>query len=75
MKCFPNSFLEKSDGGSHLIIVHKVQYVCTNVFLISKGSDARLPYLQDHLISVDTVFITVKLGYNVIKRTEYFVLL
>ena len=75
MKCFPNSFPEKSDGGSHLIIVHKVRYVCTDVFLISEGSGARLPYLQGHLLSVDTVFITVKLGYNVIKRTEYFVLL
>ena len=50
--------------------MHKDQYVCTHVFLITEGSGAGLPYLQDHLILVDTVFITVKLGYNVMKRTE-----
>ena len=55
--------------------MHKVQYVCTDVFLITEASGARLPYLQGHLISVDTVFITVKLGYNIMKMTEYFVLL
>jgi len=41
--------------------VHKVQYVCTDVFLITEGSGVRLPYLPGHLISVDTVFIKVKL--------------
>jgi len=38
--------------------VHKVQYVCKDVFLITEGSGAGLPYLQGHLILVDTVFIT-----------------
>jgi len=41
-----------------------------HVFLITEGSGAGLPYLQGHLISVDKVFNTVKLGFNVIKRTE-----
>ena len=60
-KFFLNSSPEKSDGRSLLIIVHKVQYVCTDVFLITEGSGVRLPYLPGHLISVDTVFIKVKL--------------
>jgi hypothetical protein len=70
MKFFPNSFPQKSDGRSHLIIVHKVQYVCSDIFLRSESSGVRLPYLQGHLISVDTVFITIKLGYNVMKSTK-----
>jgi len=41
--------------------VHKVQYVSTDVFLITEGSGVRLPYLPGHLTSVDTVFIKVKL--------------
>ena len=55
--------------------MHKDQYVCIDVFQITGGSRVRLPYLLGHLISVDTVFITVKLGYNVTKRTEYFVVM
>jgi len=32
-------------------------------------------FARSSYISVDTVFVTVKLGYNTMKRTEYFVLL
>jgi hypothetical protein len=45
--------------------VHKDQYVCIDVFQITGGRGVRLPCLQGHLISVDTVFITVEPGYNV----------
>ena len=55
--------------------MHKDQYVCIDVFQITGGRGARLPYLQSHLISVLTVCITVKLGYNVMKRTVYFVVI
>jgi hypothetical protein len=53
----------------------KFSLFCTDVFLITEDSGARLPYLQGHFISVDTLFITLKPSYNAKKRTEYFVLL
>ena len=55
--------------------MHKDQYVCIDVFQITGGHGVRLPCLQGHLISVDTVFITVEPGYNVMKRTQYFVVI
>ena len=41
-----------------------------HVFLITEGSGAGLPYLQCDLILVDTVFIKVKLAYNIMERTK-----
>ena len=54
--------------------MHKDQYVCIDVFQITGGRGVRLPCLQGHLISVDTVFITVEPGYNVMKRTDILLL-
>jgi hypothetical protein len=42
--------LKSQMEGVTLIIVHQDQYVCTDVFLITEGSGARLPYLQGHHI-------------------------
>jgi hypothetical protein len=74
-KFSPNPFPEKSDGRSHLTIVHKVQYVCTHVPDNWKQWSEAALFARSSYISVDTVFITVKLSYNVMKRTDYFVLL